>query len=113
MGVRARVGGTMRQGDIYWYTFRQPDKRRPVLILTRNSVIPCLTGITVATITSNIRGNRSEVVLTPEEDGVLVRVRQASRRPDHHRHRHRQRHPAQAGRVDDEEPGARGEVEFV
>lgn len=62
----------MNQGDVYWYTFRHPDKRRPVLILTRNSVIPYLSGITVATITSKIRGNRSEVVLTPEEDGVLV-----------------------------------------
>ncbi|MEK7833898.1 MAG: type II toxin-antitoxin system PemK/MazF family toxin, partial [Acidobacteriota bacterium] len=62
----------MNQGDIYWVTFRHPDKRRPVLILTRSSAIPYLTGITVATITSNIRGNLSEVVLTPEDDGVLV-----------------------------------------
>jgi mRNA-degrading endonuclease toxin of MazEF toxin-antitoxin module len=28
----------MNQGDVYWYTFRAPDKRRPVLILTRNAV---------------------------------------------------------------------------
>jgi mRNA interferase MazF len=62
----------MNQGDVYWYTFRHPDKRRPVLILTRTSAIPYLTGITVAPITSMIRGNRSEVALTPEEDGVLV-----------------------------------------
>lgn len=27
----------MKQGDVYWYTFRAPDKRRPVLILTRDS----------------------------------------------------------------------------
>jgi hypothetical protein len=26
-------------GEIRWYTFRLPDKRRPVLILTRNDVI--------------------------------------------------------------------------
>jgi len=26
----------MKQGDVYWYTFRAPDKRRPVLVLTRN-----------------------------------------------------------------------------
>lgn len=26
----------MKQGDVYWYEFRAPDKRRPVLILTRN-----------------------------------------------------------------------------
>ena len=59
----------MNQGDVYWYTFRAPDKRRPVLILTRNSAIPFLT-ITVAPITSTIRGIMSEVALTPDEDGM-------------------------------------------
>jgi len=62
----------MKQGDVYWYTFRAPDKRRPVLVLTRNSAIPYLTGITVAQITTTIRGMASEVVLTPGEDGVLA-----------------------------------------
>lgn len=60
----------MNQGDVYWHTFRTPDKRRPVLILTRNSAIPFLNGITVAPITTTIRGIPSEVVLTPAEDGV-------------------------------------------
>jgi mRNA interferase MazF len=54
----------MNQGDVYWYTFRTPDKRRPVLILTRDSAITFLTGITIAPITSTIRGIPSEVVLT-------------------------------------------------
>ena len=62
----------MTQGDIYWYTFRAPDKRRPVLILTRGSAIPFLTGITVAPITTTIRGIPSEVLLTPDEDGVFA-----------------------------------------
>ena len=62
----------MKQGDVYWYTFRSPDKRRPVLILTRTSAIPYLTGITVAQITTTIRGPASEVFLTPGEDGVLT-----------------------------------------
>jgi mRNA interferase MazF len=62
----------VNQGDVYWHTFRPPDKRRPVLILTRNSAIPYLTGITVAPITSVIRGIPSEVLLKPEEDGVLA-----------------------------------------
>jgi mRNA interferase MazF len=61
----------VKQGDIYWYKFRAPDKRRPVLILTRNSALPYLTGITVAKITTTIRGPASEVLLTPGEDGVL------------------------------------------
>ena len=60
----------MIQGDIYWYTFRPPDKRRPVLILTRTRAMPFLTNITVALISTTIRGIPSEVVLTPREDGV-------------------------------------------
>lgn len=62
----------MTQGDIYWYTFRAPDKRRPVLILTRGSAIPFLTGITVAPITTTVRGIPSEVRLTPDEDGMFA-----------------------------------------
>ncbi len=60
----------MKQGDVYWHTFRAPDKRRPVLILTRNSAISYLTGITVAQITTTLRGVPSEVALTGE-DGML------------------------------------------
>ncbi len=29
----------MNRGDVCWYTFRAPDKKRPVLILTRDSAI--------------------------------------------------------------------------
>ena len=54
----------MKQGDVYWYTFPAPNKRRPVLILTRDSAIHYLTGITVAAITSKIRGIDSEVRLS-------------------------------------------------
>lgn len=61
----------MKQGDVYWYTFRAPDKRRPVLILTRNSAISYLNSVTVAQITTTIRGVPSEVELTPGEDGVF------------------------------------------
>lgn len=70
MGVGTELGGSVKQGEIYWYTFRAPDKRRPVLILTRNSAIVLLTGITVAPLTTTIRDIPSEVLLTPEEDGV-------------------------------------------
>lgn len=57
----------MNQGDIHWYAFRPPDKRRPVLILTRDSAIPYLTQLIVAPITSTIRGIASEVTLTPAD----------------------------------------------
>lgn len=61
----------MKQGEVYWHIFRAPDKRRPVLVLTRNSAIPYLTGISVVQITSTIRGAPSEILLTPSDDGVF------------------------------------------
>lgn len=57
----------MNRGDVCWYTFRAPDKRRPVLVLTRDSAIKYLTDITVVSITSTIRGTPSEVLLTPTD----------------------------------------------
>ena len=53
----------MKRGDIRWYTFEPPDKRRPVLILTRNSAIGILNTVTVAPITSTMRGIPTEVFL--------------------------------------------------
>jgi len=53
----------MKRGDIRWYTFEPPDKRRPVLILTRNSAIGVLNTVTVAPITSTMRGIPTEVFL--------------------------------------------------
>lgn len=54
----------MRRGEIRWYRFDHPDKRRPVVILTRDSIIPWLGEVTVAPITTNIRNIPSEVVLS-------------------------------------------------
>ncbi len=62
----------MNRGEVRWYNFRPPDKRRPVLILTRDSALEVLTGITIAPITSTIRNIPTEVVLTPAEDGILT-----------------------------------------
>ncbi len=59
----------MNQGDVCWYTFKTPDKRRPVLILTRDSAIAVLNSVTVAPISSTIRNIPTEVVLT-EDDGL-------------------------------------------
>ena len=61
----------MRRGEIRWYTFRSPDKRRPVLILTRDVVLDQLNEIIVAPATRTIRGLATEVVLTPN-DGMPV-----------------------------------------
>lgn len=57
----------MRRGDVCWYTFKAPDKRRPVLILTRDSAIEVLHSVTVAPITSTIRSIPTEVVLTADD----------------------------------------------
>jgi len=57
----------VRRGDVYWLAFQPPDKRRPVLILTRNSAIAFLHSVTVAPITSTVRGVSSEVLLTPAD----------------------------------------------
>ena len=65
------MGRFVNQGDVYWHKFKEPDKRRPVLILTRNSAISFLTALSVAPITNTIRDIPSEVVLTPAE-GLLA-----------------------------------------
>ena len=59
----------MKRGEVRWYKFRQPDKKRPVLILTRDSAVEFLSEITIAPITSTIRNIPSEVVLT-KDDGM-------------------------------------------
>ncbi len=41
----------MKRGEIRWYRFPQPDKKRPVLILTRDSIISHLNEVTVAPLT--------------------------------------------------------------
>lgn len=58
----------MRRGEIRWYRFAQPDKRRPVLVLTRDSIILSLGEVTVAPLTTRIRNIPSEVALS-EDDG--------------------------------------------
>jgi len=57
----------VRRGEVRWYKFTHPDKKRPVVILTRNSVIEYMHEVTVAPVTSAIRDIPSEVLLGPEE----------------------------------------------
>lgn len=59
----------MKRGEIRWYTFRLPDKRRPVLVLTRDDVIDRLDEIIVVPATRTIRGLKAEIILT-EDDGM-------------------------------------------
>lgn len=57
------------RGDVRLYSFAPPDKRRPVVVLTRDSAIAYLTTVTVAPVTTTIRGVPSEVLLN-QEDGM-------------------------------------------
>ncbi len=57
----------MKHGEIRWYKFVKPDKKRPVVILTRDSVLDYLGEITVAPITSTVRDIPSEVFISKAE----------------------------------------------
>ncbi len=57
----------VNRGEIWLFTFKPPDKRRPVLVLTRQEVIGLLSTVMVAPITSAIRGAPSEVLVGVDE----------------------------------------------
>ncbi len=59
----------MKRGEIRWYKFTRPDKKRPVLILTRDSILEYLGEVTIAPITSIVRNIPSEVFLS-KHDGM-------------------------------------------
>jgi mRNA interferase MazF len=59
----------MIRGDICQHTFKEPDTRRPVLILTRTNAIFFLNHITIAPITTTVRDNETSVWLD-ESDGL-------------------------------------------
>lgn len=61
----------MNRGEIRWYTFRPPDKRRPVLILSRPEALQTLGEFVVVPVTRTVRGLSTEIVLTAE-DGMPV-----------------------------------------
>ena len=63
------MAGGLKRGDVRLCRFPAPDKERPVVLMTRESAIPYLSTVTVAPITSSVRGVPSEVVLT-EKDGM-------------------------------------------
>jgi len=59
----------MKRGEIRWYKFTHPDKKRPILILTRDSILEYLGEVTIAPITSTVRNIPSEVFLS-KHDGM-------------------------------------------
>ena len=63
------MAGGLARGEVRLYSFPHPDKQRPVVVLTRDSAIGYLSTVTVAPVTSAIRGVPSEIVLN-EADGM-------------------------------------------
>ena len=63
------MAARIARGEVRLYQFAAPDKKRPVLVLTRNTAIAYLSTVTVASVTATIRGVPSEVILN-EEDGM-------------------------------------------
>jgi mRNA interferase MazF len=61
------VAGRIERGDIRLVRFPSPDKSRPVLVLTRDSAIDYLSRVTVAPVTSSVRGVPSEVVVSVDD----------------------------------------------
>jgi mRNA interferase MazF len=59
----------VKRGEVRWYKFKHPDKKRPVVILTRNSILDYLGEVTIAPVTSTIRDIPSEVLLS-QRDGM-------------------------------------------
>jgi mRNA interferase MazF len=57
----------MNRGEVWMYAFKRPDKKRPVVVLTRQEVIGLLHTVMVAPVTSAIRGAPSEVRVGIEE----------------------------------------------
>lgn len=59
------IGGHPLQGEIWWA--EAEDKRRPVLVVTRDAAIPVLRQIIVAPVTRTVRDIPTEVALGPDE----------------------------------------------
>lgn len=55
------------RGEIWLLTLPRPDRRRPVLVLSRPSLLSVLHTATVAAITSTLRGAPTEVQVGPED----------------------------------------------
>ena len=55
----------MRRGDVWWADLPPPDHRRPVVLLSRNRAYAIRDLVTVAPVTTRVRGILAEVLLGP------------------------------------------------
>jgi mRNA interferase MazF len=61
------VAGGIERGEVRLFRFPPPDKARPVLVLTRSTAIRYLSRVTIAPISSTLRGVPSEIALGIED----------------------------------------------
>jgi mRNA interferase MazF len=61
------LAGRLNRGAVHLCRFEKPDKKRPVLVLTRDVALGHLLTVTVAPITFTIRDVPSEVLLDVED----------------------------------------------
>ncbi len=57
----------MRRGEVWWAQLPLPIGKRPVVLLSRDEAYNVRTAVTVAEVTSTIRGIPVEVELGPED----------------------------------------------
>jgi mRNA interferase MazF len=63
------MAARIARGDVRLYEFAPPERKRPVVVLTRSSALAYLSTATVAPISSSIRGVPAEVRLD-RQDGM-------------------------------------------
>ena len=57
----------MRRGEVWWAELPNPAGRRPVVLLSSNEAYTVRNAVTVAEVTTRIRGIPVEVALGPED----------------------------------------------
>jgi mRNA interferase MazF len=57
----------MKRGEIWWAELPSPIRKRPVVLLSRDEAYPIRNAVTVAEVTTTIRGIPVEVSLGPED----------------------------------------------
>ncbi len=57
----------MRRGEVWWAELPRPVGRRPVVLLSRDEAYAVRNAVTIAEVTTTIRGIPVEVVLGPED----------------------------------------------
>jgi len=62
----------MKRGEVWWANLPAPTGKRPVVLLSRDEAYPVRSAVTVAEVTTRIRGIPVEVELGPE-DGLPKR----------------------------------------